>query len=58
MTRTLETWRRPVEPIEREAASRWTEERLTELRRLWVEEILSSSEIAQRMEISRGAVMG
>ena len=44
--------------IEREAASSWTEERLTELRRLWVEETLTSSEIAQRMGISRSTVMG
>ncbi len=58
MTRTLETGRRPVELIEREAASTWTEERLTELRRLWVEETLTSSEIAQRMGISRSTVMG
>ncbi len=54
----LETGRRPVELIEREAVSRWTEERLAELRRLWVEETLSSSEIAQRMGISRSTVMG
>ncbi len=58
MTRTLETGRRPVKLIEREAASTWTEERLAELRRLWVEETLTSSEIAQRMGISRGTVMG
>jgi hypothetical protein len=54
----LETGRRPIELIEGEAASRWTEERLAELRRLWVEETLSSSEIAQRMGISRSTVMG
>ena len=54
----LETGQRPVELIEGEAASRWTEERLAELRRLWVEETLSSSEIAQRMGISRSTVMG
>ncbi len=54
----LETGQRPIELIEGEAASRWTEERLAELRRLWVEETLSSSEIAQRMGISRGTVMG
>ncbi len=58
MARTLETGRRPVELIERDAATPWTEERLAELRRLWVEESLSSSEIAQRMGISRGTVMG
>jgi GcrA cell cycle regulator len=58
MARTLETGRRPVELIERDAATTWTEERLAELRRLWVEETLSSSEIAQRMGISRGTVMG
>ncbi len=58
MARTLETGRRPVALIERDAATTWTEERLAELRRLWVEETLSSSEIAQRMGISRGTVMG
>ncbi len=58
MARTLETGRRPIELIERDAATPWTEERLAELRRLWVEETLSSSEIAQRMGISRGTVMG
>ena len=58
MTHTLEAGRRPAELIEREAASRWTEERLTELRRLWVEETLTSSEIAQRLGISRSTVMG
>jgi GcrA cell cycle regulator len=55
---TRETGRRPVALIERDAATSWTEERLAELRRLWVEETLSSSEIAQRMGISRGTVMG
>jgi GcrA cell cycle regulator len=58
MALTLKPGRRPVELIEREAASHWTEERLAELRRLWVEETLSSSEIAQRMGISRSTVMG
>jgi GcrA cell cycle regulator len=58
MARTLETGRRPVALIEREAATPWTDDRLAELRRLWVEESLSSSEIAQRMGISRGTVMG
>ena len=58
MVRSLETGRRPVELIEGEAATTWTEERLAELRRLWVEETLSSSEIAERMGISRGTVMG
>src|SRR4028118_1089013 len=54
----LETGRRPIELIEGEAASRWTEERRAEVGRLGVEETLSSSEIAQRMGISRGTVMG
>ncbi len=58
MARTLETGRRPVELMERDAATPWTDERLEELRRLWVEETLSSSEIARRMGISRGTVMG
>lgn len=58
MARTLETGQQPVELIEREAASSWTEARLAELRQLWVEETLSSSEIAQRMGISRSTVMG
>ncbi len=58
MARTLETERRPIELIDRDAATTWTDERLAELRRLWVEETLSSSEIAQRMGISRGTVMG
>src|SRR5215207_2475862 len=58
MTLTLETRRRPVELIEREAATTWTEERLAELRRLWVEETLSSSEIGRRLGISRSTVMG
>src|SRR3712207_1925376 len=58
MARTLEAGRRPVELMERDAATPWTDERLEELRRLWVEESLSSSEIAQRMGISRGTVMG
>ncbi len=44
--------------MERDAATPWTDERLEELRRLWVEETLSSSEIARRMGISRGTVMG
>ena len=58
MARTLEAGRRPVELMERDAATPWTDERLEELRRLWVEETLSSSEIAERMGISRGTVMG
>ncbi len=58
MARTLETGRRPVALIERDAATPWTEERLAELRQLWVEETLSSSEIAKRLGISRGTVMG
>jgi len=58
MARTLETGRRPVELMERDAATPWTDERLEELRRLWVEETLSSSEIARRLGISRGTVMG
>ena len=58
MARTLEAGRRPVELMERDAATPWTDERLEELRRLWVEETLSSSEIARRMGISRGTVMG
>ena len=58
MEGTLETGRRPIVLIERDAATTWTEERLAELRRLWVEETLSSSEIAWRMGISRGTVMG
>ncbi len=58
MARTLDAGRRPVELMERDAATPWTDERLEELRRLWVEETLSSSEIARRMGISRGTVMG
>ena len=58
MAPTLQTGRRPVELMEREAAATWTEDRLEELRRLWIEETLSSGEIAKRMGISRGTVMG
>ena len=36
----------------------WTDDRVDELRRLWVEEALASAEIARRMGISRGTVMG
>ncbi len=36
----------------------WTDDRLEELKRLWVEEALASNEVAQRMGISRGTVMG
>ena len=36
----------------------WTDDRLEELKRLWVDEALASNEIAQRMGISRGTVMG
>jgi GcrA cell cycle regulator len=58
MAHSLEREQRPAELIVREAASGWTEERLAELRRLWVEETLSSSEIGQRLGISRSTVMG
>ena len=58
MAHTQETGRRPLELVERDAAKTWTEERLAELRQLWVEENLSSTEISQRMGISRGTVMG
>lgn len=56
MVRTLEVGRRPAEV--REAATPWTEDRLAQLRQLWVEEALSSGEIARRMGLSRGTVMG
>ncbi len=36
----------------------WTDDRLEELKRLWVEEALTSSQIAERMGISRGTVLG
>jgi hypothetical protein len=36
----------------------WTDDRLEELKRLWVEEALASNEVAQRMGITRGTVMG
>ncbi len=36
----------------------WTDDRLEELKRLWVEEALPASEIAQRLGISRGMVLG
>ena len=36
----------------------WTDDRLEELKRLWVDEALTSGEIAQRMGISRGTVLG
>ena len=36
----------------------WTDDRLEELKRLWVEEALASNEVARRMGISRGTVMG
>ena len=58
MAHTQEMGRRPVELVERDAATTWTDERLEELKRLWVEETLSSTEISQRMGISRGTVMG
>jgi hypothetical protein len=36
----------------------WTDDRLEELKRLWVDEALASNEVAQRMGITRGTVMG
>ncbi len=36
----------------------WTEDRLEELKRLWVDETRTSSQIAERMEITRGMVLG
>lgn len=36
----------------------WTDDRLEELKRLWVEEALTSSQVAQRMGITRGTVLG
>ena len=36
----------------------WAEDRLEELKRLWVEEALTSSQIAERMGITRGTVLG
>jgi GcrA cell cycle regulator len=36
----------------------WAEDRLEELKRLWVEEVLTSTQIAERMGISQGTVLG
>src|SRR3712207_6620916 len=36
----------------------WTDDQVEELRRLWVEDTLPSTEIARRLGISREAVMG
>ncbi len=44
--------------MEKAGPMEWSEDRLEELKRLWVEEALTASEIAQRMGISRGTVLG
>jgi GcrA cell cycle regulator len=49
---------RAGELVENAAPWVWTDDRLEELRRLWVEEALASNEVARRMGISRGTVMG
>ena len=58
MVQILERGRRAGELIEEAGSMTWTDNRLVELKRLWGEEALTSTQIAARMWITRGTVLG